>query len=257
MGTIIHASDIPEVDLLFPRNETYAPTDRFPVVFAFQNSKLARYLNPQISYILWNNKNVTFSETHDLRGTNWTAQDTYFAYNFVDLSKNEGHYAVTWTVTWVICDEKAFENELPGAKMMYNSSTWGTGFTTQSSASKPDLVAATANKTCPGEYGVLINVTDKTMKVPRDVVWSDGDYTNRTCAVLAKSTPTSTPQPCRVHIDNTTVASMEASYSARLCNGLNPPSDCPVHKKSAAQPLAMAGMSCLLATFGALGFFLV
>ena len=56
MGTIINASDILEVDLLFPRNETYAPTNRFPVVFAFQNSKRARYLNPQISYILWNER---------------------------------------------------------------------------------------------------------------------------------------------------------------------------------------------------------
>jgi hypothetical protein len=256
---MINASDILEVDLLFPRNETYAPTDRFPVVFAFQNSKLARYLNPEISYTLWNlqHNTASFSLTHDLRGRNWTGQDTYLAYDFVDQFEREGQYRVTWTVTWQSCDEEAFENELRGANMIYNSSTWGTGFTTQSSAPKPDLVAATANKTCPGEYGMLINVTDKTMKVPRRVVWSGGDYTNGTCAVLAKATPTSTPQPCRVHIDNTTVASMEASYLARLCGGLNPPSDCPGDKKSAAQQLAVAGISCLLATFGALGFFLV
>ncbi|KAJ5874736.1 uncharacterized protein N7529_003166 [Penicillium soppii] len=142
-------------------------------------------------------------------------------------------------------------------KMIYISSTWGIGFTTQSSGPKPDLVAATANKTCPGEHGILINVTDKTIKVSQDVVWSDGDYTNRTCAVLAKSTPTSTLQPCRVHIGNTTVASMEGSHSARLCGGFNPPSDCPVHKRSSTQPLAVAGISCLLATVGALGFFIV
>lgn len=259
MGTIIDASDLLEVDLVFPRNETYAPTDRFPVVFAFQNSERARYLNPAIEYTLWNLQDLDASVTssHDLRGTNWTDQDTYLAHSYSTLFKNEGRYKVSWTLTWQSCDEDAFENRLSTANMIDNMTTWATYFTTQSSAPKVDLVAATAKKTCPEEYGVLINVTDKTMKVPWNVRWSGGDYTNNTCAVVAKSTPTATPDPCRVHIDKTTVESMEASLLARLCSGLYPPSNCPEDKKNVAQQLAVVGISCLLATFGALGFFLV
>lgn len=119
-----------------------------------------------------------------------------------------------------------------------------------------DLVAATASKTCPGEYGTLINVTDRTMKVSRNVALSGNDYTNNTCAVVAKSTPTSTPQPCRAHIDITTVASMEASPLARLCASVNSPSDCPEKQNSGAQQLQVAAASSnsLLEAFGA--FFL-
>ncbi|KAI2670698.1 hypothetical protein CBS147333_3612 [Penicillium roqueforti] len=47
---------------------------------------------------------------------------------------------------------------------MSTSATW---FTIRNSAPKVDLVAATANKTCPGQYGVAINMTDKTVEVPR------------------------------------------------------------------------------------------
>lgn len=259
IGTTINAYDILEVDLAFPRNETYAPADRFPIVFAFQNAEHARYLNPAISYTLWNLQDLDTSVTssHDLRGTNWTDQDIYLAHSYSTLFKNEGRYKVSWTVTWQSCDEDAFENRLSTANMIDNMTTWATYFTTQSSARKVDLVAATSKKTCPEEYGVLINVTDKTMKVPWNVRWSGGDYTNDTCAVVAKSTPTATPDPCRVHIDKTTVESMEASLLARLCSGLYPPSDCPEDKKNAAQQLAVVGMSCLLAAFGAFGFFLV
>ncbi|KGO73175.1 hypothetical protein PITC_003620 [Penicillium italicum] len=259
MGTLINASDILEVDLVFPHNETYAPTDRFPVVFAFQNANRARHLTPAISYTLWNLQDLDASVTssHDLRGTNWTDQDTYLAHSYSTLFKNEGRYKVSWTVTWQSCDEEAFENRLSTASMIDNTTTWAAYFPTQSSAPKVDLVAATAKKTCPDEYGVSIIVTDKTMKAPWNVKWSGGDYTNDTCAVVANSTPTATPDPCRVHIDKTTVESMEASLLARLCGGLTPPSNCPEDKKNAAQQLAVVGMSCLLAAFGALGFFLV
>ena len=262
MGTIVNASDFLEIDLIFPRNESYAPTDRFPVVFAFQNAGRAKYLNPGLEFTLWNLQDLDASLTlsHDLRWTNWTDQDTYLAHDYYTLFKDEGHYRVTWTLTWQSCDENAFDdNPLDTADMIRNSTTWATWFTTESSAPKVDLVAGTANKTCPSEHGVVIDVTDKTMKVPREVSWSGSDYTNNTCAIVAKSTQTSTPtpDPCRVHIDKTAVASMEASLLARLCRGSNPPSDCPEEKKSAAQQLALAGISCLLATFGTLGFFLV
>jgi hypothetical protein len=262
MGIIINASDVLEVDLTFPGNETYAPTDRFPVVFAFQNFERARYLNPEITYTMWNlddrNETLTrYHDFHDFNWANWTDQDPYLAYEYFGIFEKQGRWRVSWTLSWQSCDEDAFENHPVSAyNMIRNTSTWATLFTTQSSASKVDLVAATANKTCPGEYGVTINVTDKTMQVPMGVTWSGGRYTNDTCAVVASSSPTPTPDPCRVHIDKTTVASMEASLHARYCRSIDPPSDCP-DKKSAAQQLAVAGASCLLAAFGALGFFLV
>ncbi|KAJ5781134.1 hypothetical protein N7457_006294 [Penicillium paradoxum] len=259
MGTMINASQILEVDLVFPRNETYAPTDWFPLVFAFQNASSAQYLNPSVEFTLWNlqDDNDALTGDHDLRGHNWTAENTYLAYSYYSRFKKEGHYRVVWTVTWESCDKSAYEKG-PTTGMIHNMTTWSTWFTIQESAQKVDLVAATANKSCPEEFGVVIDVTDKTMKVPWNVKWSGGDYTNDTCAVVAaNSTATHLPDPCRVQIDKTTVESMEASLLARLCAGLNPPSNCPEDKKNAGQQLAVVGISCLIATFGALGFFFV
>ncbi|KAJ5245096.1 hypothetical protein N7489_005192 [Penicillium chrysogenum] len=258
MGTTINASNILEVDLVFPRNETYAPTESFPVVFAFQNPERARYLNPHISYSIWNldEDNGTVTRYHDFRSANWTGNGPYLAHEFFTLS-NEGRWRVRWTLTWQSCNEYAFENHLNVADMIRNTSTWSTWFTIQSSAPNVDLVAATANKTCPGEYGVTIDVTNKTMQVPRGVDWSGGDYTNGTCAVVASSAPTPKPDPCRVNIDKTIVASIEASLKTRLCNGLNPPTDCPEDNKNAAQQLVVTSIFCLLAAFGALGVFMM
>ncbi|KAJ5320674.1 hypothetical protein N7508_000957 [Penicillium antarcticum] len=187
MGKMINASKILEVDLVFPRNETYTPTEWFPVVFAFQNFESARYLNAEITYNLWglNGGNNSHTRSHNFRTFNWensTDEELYLAYDFFGTFNHEG--------------------------------------------SEVDLVAATVNKSCPGEYGVVIDVTDKTMEVPMWVTWSGGKYTNDTCAVVDYSNRT-TPNPCRVDIDATSVASMSASLKARLCSGIDPPDDCP------------------------------
>jgi hypothetical protein len=231
-----YTAGILEVDLVFPRNETYAPTDWFPVVFAFQNAERARYLNLHIEYTIrkpadpWNGR---VSRSHDLRWTNWSSHDPYFVYAFSGSFATEGHWMLAWHLSWQSCNEEAF--------------------------TKVDLVAAaTANDTCPPEQGVAINVTDKTMHVPSWAEhWSGGDHTGDICAVVASSSPTPTPDPCRVDIDSAIVASMSASLTATLCRGLNPPPDCPKDDDNAAQKLAVFGVSCLLAAFGAFGFFLM
>ncbi|KAA8652420.1 hypothetical protein EYZ11_012836 [Aspergillus tanneri] len=259
MGAMVSASSVLEMDLVFPRNETYAPTELFPIIFAFQNAERAKYLNPHISYTIrnWDNRNDTITRSYDLRWTNWSSHDPYFAYTYFSDFSTEGRWKLDWSLTWESCDEYAFSNSLPRASMIYNSTSWGIFFTIQNAAPKVDLVTATANKTCPGEHGVAIKVTDKTMEVPLWVDWPGGDSTNNTCAVVASSTPMPIPDPCRVDIDSAIAASMSASLTATLCKGVNPPADCPEDDENAAQQLAVFGVSLLLAAFGALSFFLM
>jgi hypothetical protein len=84
------------VDLIFPRNDTYALTNNFPVVFAFQNAQRARYLNPSIQYLLWNlqTDDTSFTLSHDLGWKNWT-EDTYLAHEVMSFPSQEGGYAIT------------------------------------------------------------------------------------------------------------------------------------------------------------------
>ncbi|KAJ5980039.1 hypothetical protein N7481_007337 [Penicillium waksmanii] len=244
LGTVINASDVLEVNLVFPRNETYGPNETFPIVFAFKNSERVRHLNPLISYSLRDEDGgKVYTMWHELYWVNWTDQETYFAHRFADSGSLNTEGLATW-------NPPDYGNEV-----IRNTTTKRTMFTISNSAPKLDPVAATANKTCTGQPGVAINVTDKT-KFISSALWEGGKYTNHTCAVVAAS-PTPSTNPCRTQIDKTTLASMEASRLARYCDlYLNEPAECP-DKKSAAQPLAVAGLSCLLVLTGALGFFLV
>ncbi len=268
-GAVVGASSdsVLEVDLVFPRNESYAPTDRFPIVFAFQNAQKAKYLNPYIDYTIWNWANLPGNDnlgwSHDLRTVNWSStHDAYFAYNFFsERDLPEGQWKMVWSVSWQSCNETALSHQLDPRGMVYNDTSRGISFTINKSAPKVDLVSATANKTTCSPEGasdletgvaIPINVTGKTMEVPYWVDWPGGD----TCAVVASSIPTPTVDPCRVKIDSAIEASMSASLTAKQCRGLNPPPDCPEDDEGAAQKLVVVGASTLLSAVGALGFFL-
>ncbi|RYO95515.1 hypothetical protein DL764_007693 [Monosporascus ibericus] len=166
---VVAAGGVLEVDLVFPRNDTYAPTPDLPVVFTFQNPELAQFINPYISYSIrnWddNSLNDTVSSHHDLRWTNWSSYDPYFVYHYFDGYNIEGYWWLTWSVYWQSCDERWVSDpsaEFNRRGMISNSSSWSILFTTENSGKEVDLVAAITNKTCPEELGVAINVTDKT-----------------------------------------------------------------------------------------------
>ncbi|KAL5337696.1 hypothetical protein BJX70DRAFT_409025 [Aspergillus crustosus] len=258
------ASGILEVDLVFPRNKTYAPEDFFPIVFAFQNPSLARYLNPHISYTISNenNRSTSIARSHDLRWTNWsTEQNLFFAYAYFSEfgSEGQGTWTVDWSLSWESCDEEAFSNIAyhPRARMISNSSSFGLSFSIGNAGEEVDLVSATAGQTCPGEQGVIISITDRTMQVPLQVDWAGSEATNDSCVVVETSTPTMTPDACRVEIDEAAAASMRTSLTATLCRGVNPPDDCPEIEddENDAQRLAVLGASVLLGACGPLSFF--
>lgn len=255
MTTMASAWGVFEVDLLFPRNDTYAPTDNFPVVFGFQNPERAKYLNIAIS---------TFHDVPetslarriypDLRWRNWTDPESWLQYDYYSFT-NEGHYKIRWIVWWNSCNKDAFEDSVGNPDMNWHRATWDTWFTISKVAPEVDLIAATAKETCRGEFGVAINVTDETMRVPSGVKWPTNQH-NRTCSVVVES-PMPLPDPCRIHLNTTVVESMEASLHPELCSSSRPSSDCPEQEKSAAGQLVVVGISGLLATLGAVGFFLV
>jgi hypothetical protein len=256
------------VDLVFPRNETYSPADWFPVVFAVQNPQSAELLNLRISYDIRkdNNRNNQTTLIHDLRWANWSSSaDPYLAYQYIRTLNTTGNWSVVWRLRWQSCDVEALANRdkkvLPtdhdgGVFEHYYS--WEQYFTIDDSPlKKVDLVAATANSTCPKDMNAIaINVTDITMQSPPGLNAAGRD----TCVVTVNSTATrTTPDPCRVAINEDTAASMAAAHQKRLCNPLlypNPPEDCPA-EKNGAQKLTGFGVPCFLAAFGIVGFALL
>ena len=257
LGAIVDAAGVLEVDLVFPRNETYAPTAYVPIIFALRNGNadLGQNLRPSINYNLRNitdpiNWTVPAHISHELASANSSSYEPYFVHNFFSSFATEGRWELFWWVTWLSCDEDKDDLE---PSFMTNSENRVIEFTIKNDGQVVDIVAATANdKTCPAELGLAINVTDTTMEISRRWNRPAG-----TCAVLASS-PTPTPDPCLVKISSAVVASMSASWTARICNimlSLDPPDNCP-KDNAGPQRLAVAGVACLAVAFGAFGFLL-
>lgn len=260
LGTLVaaaHAAIHPvEVDLIFPRNDTYSPTYDFPVVFAVQNSQHAELLNIRLRYqISWGDfRNNSTGRWTDLMWANWSSADPYFTFTFFNLNRTD-FWRLDWQLNWHSCDMTGTEQDY----LLTHNHDGQTWFTTDDSAlADVDLVAATAEATCPSNInGVVIHVTDTIKQLPQGVPRRGRD----TCALTVDSTDnvsSTTPDPCRATMDEKAVASFTAARLERQCD---PPrnaklaEDCPA--KSGALKAVVLAVSSFWAALGALGFALL
>ncbi|RYN89825.1 hypothetical protein AA0120_g6250 [Alternaria tenuissima] len=258
------SSGVVEVDLIFPRNETYAPTAYLPIIFAFQNSHLAPFLDPLIhidAYLVQNANGSTPQwappesiDLEQLRWANFTNNDTYFAYPTYQRNEftfaTEGIWQVTWTFNWAVCTEDSLANNI----FIRNESQRTTTLTIRKDAQEVDLVSGTMGKSCSGQDGVAVNITN-TLHIPSSAHWEgqpdkwegQGDM----CASTASSVPKS--DPCRVSIDPAAAASISCSitFGSSAANFSTTTSSltCPEDKKSAAGCLTVGGLATLFGVF--------
>ena len=253
LGVFVNATGgVIEASVVFPRNETYAPTDSLPIVFAFQNAKFAEHFNFYITYTIRNASDVWSNETvmfiRDLEWADWSIHEPYFDSTFVrDKFTVDGQWELLWKLSWGACREEDSWMTMP--TRVSNMTLGSIVFTIKSGAQAVDIVAGTANDNpCTEGPGLAVNVTGQVER----------DHKLNSCAVVvASSTPT--PNPCRVSIGSATAASISASYTARMCN-VNvtfPPDFCPPEEDNSSRRLAVAGVASLAAAFGAFGFLLL
>ncbi|KAL2877342.1 hypothetical protein SGCOL_007501 [Colletotrichum sp. CLE4] len=247
-------SGIVEVDLVFPRNDTYAPTPVLPIIFGFRNSQLAPGLAPKIGFSIWNynNKSDSVKTTeYDVRFANFSSSDPYYEYRGFVMFNVEGTWQIRYTVEWFSCTEDSF-------KYPYNIPSNDTSnaiiFTTKNAGQSVDLVAATNGQDCSSHAGVAINVTDS-LNSTGIAKWPGGGM----CAVAASSTVT--PDPCQIKVSEAEASSISASVTARACESQNPPIECPSgnngDKNDAGHGLFVGGMVCLTAASGAIFHILI
>ncbi|KAL4959744.1 uncharacterized protein BDV14DRAFT_193548 [Aspergillus stella-maris] len=148
-----------EVDLVFPQNKTYTPTEWFPVVFALQNPTLARYLDIQISYHIksLDNKNLTHSSSHKLRAAGFSSADAYLEYTHFDGFNAPGRWRLGWELSWRSCDKEGFKSESLISQMLSNMTSFAVYLSIETADSVDvDLVSATSEESCP-DTGVDID----------------------------------------------------------------------------------------------------
>lgn len=224
-------SGIFEVDLLFPRNETYTPQALMPVVFALQNPTLARPLEAFIDWQLWegNNQSSPGAVTDggfQLYLDNLSYSDPLYVTRFPNtLPYPEGSWTLAWSLHVYNCTAPPQRVNDTNA-IQHNSSTV---FTVSSSGQAPDLVAATSADKCGSAEAYAFNMTSSSEKC---------DYPG---GLLG---PSPTTNPCAASIDAAAASSISAAATASACSELerplNPNVTCPTGKSSASSHAAVA-----------------
>jgi hypothetical protein len=251
-GAVSAALGVMEVDLVFPRNETYAPTKIFPVIIAIQNPELAPFLNPTLSVDLTNlETQAGISAFYDLRWTNFSGSSPFHQLKVFSNFNEEGSWRLNWEVSWDSCTESSLE--FAGTGIATNRTSHATWFAIKNAAHEIDLVDATANRVCKDEEAVAINVA-ATLEVPDHITWKD--YGGKTCASMASTTPA--PTPCQVKFDSAAASNISASMTSLYCEKTRVPgSSCPTDDKSSAERLVGGGIAGLVTVFGILGYMMV
>ena len=228
---------IVEVDMIFPRNETYAPGPFMPVVFAIQNSAIAAPLDIYITWSVYQlDGNASSSGVLDLRDANFTRADPFFVFGLAQrVNGTKGHWAATWDFGFQNCSMRtqAGKNYTTISQNLAYSSI---EFTTKPDAPAPNLVQSP--EACVGSKGVVINIAE-TLPVS-SLSTNDG---HDSCHVLA-SPPSVTGNSCSVTVNETTAVSI----LGKVC-GPDVSTTCPSESGTTAKgtPVLMAWVSPMLA----------
>lgn len=209
MGNPQPKTGVFEVDLLFPRNETYAPSQLMQIVFAAQNPTLAYGLYPTIYWELWQGNNRTsagsVSDSIQLSLDNLTASDPFLMPSVVDTSAfPDGVWTLNWSVDVNNCTRtvEGQPQDMSGATAFKAKPIV---FTFSKSGVTPDLVAATSADKCAAAESFAFNVTE----------WGIN------CGVLG---PSPTTNPCAAKLDSATASSISAAATDHACNVWGRPS---------------------------------
>ncbi|ROW06502.1 hypothetical protein VMCG_04276 [Cytospora schulzeri] len=233
-----------ELDLVFPRDNTYAPGELMPLVFAIQNAQAASALGLTIDWQIGeigNSDDSFFSGFWDLTSTNYSS-DPYYIYTYTPLlNVTEGDYKVLWYVYATNCS-----NDGSTDPSFWSGNKYVT-FTLKNGAQQPDLVAATGPDTCA-------TMSNQTFDVVGTIPYRDnhGEAGRNSCAVLAEPSPTA--DPCALALGTAQASSISAGITASACAGSHPDltTGCPQPSQTSSASLALR-MEFGAVVFGLLG----
>lgn len=207
-----------EIDLLFPRNDTYAPVPVMPVVLGVQNFPLTFTLDPRI--VWW-----FASPGGDDGDRIYTSATSANHIELVYVGENAGnpYLATFWTDAFMQGQEGSWEFWVKVSIASCSNSTSEPShheynktviFTTKNGAPAPDLVAATSGgDTCTPTESFVFNVTET---IPNN----DHFFLQPSCAVLGTG-PSPTASPCAVKINASAASSIVAEATHLYCVAAN------------------------------------
>ncbi|GFF34785.1 hypothetical protein IFM58399_03992 [Aspergillus lentulus] len=227
---------VTEIDLIFPRNESYSPSPVTPIVFTIQNPSLLSSLNPEISYYIEQqnvntNESVSTSGSIQLSKINYTTSDPYFLYWSTGHLDIEGTFVFAWELQMNNCSYSPQSDALTFG--YFGSRRHELYFSTKNGTSSPDFVAATEDDTCDQSQAQAVQVPDL-LEVPATRTWGAPS-----CAATVGPSPA--PNPCKVKIDSTAAASISAALASSACaNPIRTGLSCPTPSSESAASAAQS-----------------
>ena len=201
-----------EVDLIFPRNETYAPSDIFPLVFAFQNSALAPSLDPGFDLTIWDlNSNLTYDPSLALTNTNFSGSDPKFVYTSI-TNLPASKYRLVWDFGAGNCSNiRGANSDRPAGGFRSNSIE----FAVQSGAQQPDIAPTAAeDASCSNITNFAFNLIDT------QPVGSPSLYDGRnSCAIFSDTSPFVAGNPCAVKVSSQVASSISTALAGHTETG--------------------------------------
>ncbi|TWU70441.1 hypothetical protein ED733_000323 [Metarhizium rileyi] len=204
--------DIVEVDLVFPHNDTYAPIQSTPIVFAIQNFHASRAVAFGFQFKIIDEPtrlSVIQDGFFDLRQANYSkdASDLHFVYDFTTgLNNTEGNWILVWEIFGNNCTTVGKNDRLKLGGIYKRKFTF---FSTKKGAQQPDLVAATKDGNCENATAFAYNITELRNVSEKNWPFIEQDV----CPFVASATPT--PQPCLAKIDATKASSIMYDIQSR------------------------------------------
>jgi hypothetical protein len=218
-----------ELDMVFPRNDTYPTLQRLPVVFAIRNPALSQNLDMSIRFYVDRALSDPIIPVglgkYDMRSINTSSNDTHFEYRDFLRFDEEGTWTISWNVEWRSCtlmekfDPQPNKQSTDLKRWRYQSTT----FTTRNSTQNLDLVAATSKKNCSVEgrkSGFAIDIIGELNVTESEM--NDG-HTSDTCAVVPVYPSILDPcanyltDACQFELDSSTASRISAATAALPC----------------------------------------
>ncbi|KAJ4005462.1 hypothetical protein NW752_002295 [Fusarium irregulare] len=204
-----------QIDLVFPRNETYSPSPIMPIVFSFRNTELLPFLRPTISYEVWNYDNFSADAARgdiEVPSVNETTVNPHIEFKWhLHHFNTEGTWKASFHIRWIHCYVSPADQGRGELDMLdVNETDIGVIFTTKGTSKEIDLVEATS-KNCSSPVGTTIKVTDS-MRTP----FSSSAYDQDVCPVVAS--PPIEADSCDVTLDATVASSIDAAMTSWVCN---------------------------------------
>jgi hypothetical protein len=207
-----------ELDMVFPRNETYPTLQRLPVVFAIRNPALSQNLNLVVTFRVErassDQSEVVGWGEYDMRSINTTSNDTHFEYRDFLHFYEEGTWIISWNLQWSSCTLKEKFDRHPNEQSTDPERWWGqpTTFITRNSTQKLDLVAATSKKNCSGrgtKSGFAIDIIGEL-----NVTETYEGHLSDTCATVPVNS--TSLDPCIGNLTDTCQFELNSSTASRI-----------------------------------------